>query len=153
MKDLDLIKKLAWTFHKSTGVELDDLIQEAAYAYLKAKKEFKPEKGKFSVFVWICMTNHLKNYLNEIRPNLRKNINLVSFEDVSYAPSYTPSFLFESLGKEAQQIVNIIFTSPKLYYTLDPAQAKKRIIKVMKNKGWDMPAICQGIYDLIIIFS
>ena len=43
MEHINLIRKIAWSFSTSTGLEFEDLFQEAALAYCEALKTFKQE--------------------------------------------------------------------------------------------------------------
>ncbi len=147
MKDLDLIRKIAWSFHTTTNIDIKDLIQEASYAYLKAMQNYDPNRGKASVFVWYAMRNHLNNYIKDFQ------CNYISFEDHKLDIAYSTNFLFESLSKEAQTIAELILSSPKPFITTTPEEAKKRVEKVLVKKGWDIKKIWIGINDLKLAFS
>ena len=67
MKDINLIRKIAWSFHKSTGLDWDDLFQEAALAYLEALQSYDKRKGKLSTHAWHCIVSRLKNYWKKER--------------------------------------------------------------------------------------
>jgi len=59
MKDLNLIRKVAWSFAKSTGQEFDELFSEATLSYMEALQSYNPEKAKLSTWAVKIMTNHL----------------------------------------------------------------------------------------------
>ena len=62
MNDINLIRKIAWSFEATTNVDFDELFCEAALGYLEAIKKYDPTKGKLSAFIWRCMDNQLKLY-------------------------------------------------------------------------------------------
>jgi len=62
MEHLNLLRKIAWTFHKSTGLDWDELFQEASLSYLKALKTYDPEKGKITTYIWCHVMSDLKDY-------------------------------------------------------------------------------------------
>lgn len=63
MKDIGLLRELAWSFHKSTGLDWDDLFQEAALAYLEAYKGYDKSKGKVTTYMWHVITSRLIDYV------------------------------------------------------------------------------------------
>jgi len=62
-ENINLIRKIAWSFHMSSGLDRDDLFQEAVIAYIYALQTYKPDKGKISTYVWNCISNTLNSYL------------------------------------------------------------------------------------------
>lgn len=63
MKDLNLIRKVAWTFTKKTGMDYDELFGEASLAYSEAIHTYDPTRGaKFITHAYTCMRNHLINF-------------------------------------------------------------------------------------------
>lgn len=150
MKNLNLIKKIANAYYVTTGLEFDDLMQEAALAYLKALKTYDPKKGSVSNWAWWCMSNHLKNYIKE---NRDKNITLFSFEEIRYDKKYDPVFFFETLSRDAFTVAETIIKAKNKYCAMDPVTAKSTIAKTMQKKGWDIDKILQAFKDLQLAFS
>jgi DNA-directed RNA polymerase specialized sigma24 family protein len=62
MKNINLIRKVAWSFHQTTGLDWDDLFQESAIAYLEALQTYNKRKGQLSTYTWHCMLSRLRNY-------------------------------------------------------------------------------------------
>lgn len=150
MKDLQLIKKIASAYHVSTGLEFDDLMQEATVAYLQALKTYNPEKGAISTWAWWCMSNHLKNYIKE---NRKKGITLLSFEEIRYDKKYDPVFFFETLSRDAFLIAETVIKAKNKYCAMDPVTAKSTIAKTMQKKGWDIVKVLRAFKDLQLAFS
>jgi RNA polymerase sigma factor (sigma-70 family) len=144
-----LLHKIAYSFHQTTGIELDDLFQEASLAYLEALKNYNPSRGKITTYIWWCIHNHLKIYIdkNSRRPTL------VSFEDIKINPVVINNMLFERLSPEAQQIAKTILDCPRPFITRPPKEAIKRVESVMLSKGWSIQRVQTGIDELKQIFS
>lgn len=150
MENLNLLKKIAWSFHSSTGLDWNDLFQEAYLAYLYALTTYKPESGAhLSTFIWKHVSNQLTTYYNkekrmegsqlEINPSTDKTKkNFTAW--VSDDPVFPEMFL-ESLTTDSQEIVEIIMTSMLKFVRMDRRSAKQRIINVLKNRGWSMTRI------------
>ena len=150
MENILLIRKIAWSFHRSTGSSVDDLFQEASLAYLKALDSYNPSKGAISTYMWYCITSHLKSYLNRER---KMNTPLCSIEEVDIDKPISSPLLFESLTKDAQQIAAVVLKSPKKYSIKPPSLALDRIKRVMQYKGWNKFRISQGMKELKVALS
>ena len=151
MENINLIRKIAWSFHHTTGVEWGDLFQEAALAYCEALERYDPERGKITTYMWWCITSHLKNYLKEQK---KWNGNICSIEDVDVDRPVSPSNRFETLSKEALQIAEVIFSNPCKYSSIDPQSAKKEIAREMiEQKHWSWHRVWIGIQDLKLAFN
>lgn len=65
MENINLIRKIAWKFQKKTGLEFDELFQEAAYGYCLALEDWDEEKSngcKLSSFAYRRMYFRLINF-------------------------------------------------------------------------------------------
>lgn len=151
MENINLIRKIAWSFHLTTGLEWDDLFQEAALAYCEALKNYDSDRGQMTTYMWHCITSHLKNYLKEQE---KQNSHICSIEDVSIDRLVSTYPLFESLSKEAQQIAEVIFNDPCKYLSIIPELAQKKIArKMVKERHWSWHRVWVGIRDLKLAFS
>lgn len=150
MKNINLIRKIAWSFHRTTRLEWDDLFQEAALAYLEALPGYNPEKGRITTYMWRCITSRLKDYLKEERKYKQP---ICSIEDVNVdrPVAYTP--LSESLSNDAQSITDIIRSTPKKFIALTPQLAKRRVIKIMIRKGWSRTRVWRSIQELKLVLN
>jgi len=146
MQDINLIKKLAWSFHRTTNVEWDDLFQEAALAYYEGLTRYDSSKGKISTFMYHHIKNHLINY---VRKHC-KAANKIELMDT--IPNNTSSSIFEQFSKEARTVVDTILDFPRTFDSLKRRNALKRIREVM-GVNHDKHRINMGIKELKIIFS
>lgn len=62
MQDINLIRKMAWSFSKTTNAEYEELLSEAAIAYLEALESYDPSKSKLSTWTWRIMRNRLADF-------------------------------------------------------------------------------------------
>jgi RNA polymerase sigma factor (sigma-70 family) len=154
MENLNLIRKIAWSFHHTTGLEFDDLLQEATWAYLHALKTYDPKRGRITTYVWVHITSHLKNYLKQEN---KHNDPIDFIEDIEIEMldhSYvTPTPFWESLSQDAQEVAEMVITSPKPFITHGKPKARKRVKQVMINRGWDLNRMCIAIKELQLLYS
>ena len=150
MENINLIRKIAWSFHNTTGHNWDDLFQEAALAYCIALKKYDPKKGKLTTYMWWCITSHLKDF---VKDQHKKTGFLDSIEEVCIdKPASSPSFL-DSLGREARDIVDVILSSPAEFDMLRPKKAQQKVMNKLRGRRWSMQKITQGIMELKLVLN
>ena len=147
-ENISLIRKIAWSFHTTTGVELEELCAEATLAYLESLQKYDPNRGvKITTFAWWYIHSHLKNYL---KINA-KHIHTPSTDDV-YADRPVASVPFwESLSEEAQQIADVILTAPRVFIDIDCQEVEQRVINILTRQGWNVKKIQEGLTELTTI--
>lgn len=150
MNEINLIRKIAWSFHHATGIELDELFSEACLAYCQALKSYDPKRGRITTYVWYCIHSHMKNYLDKFH---RRQPKLLSFEDLKFDKEQSVEQLFESLSPEASEIARMILRMPKKFAVMKPGDARQRVIHIMKKQGWAWDRIAVGMHDLKLAFS
>lgn len=141
MENINLMRKLAWSFHYSTGLNFEDLLSEAYCAYYMAKKEYTPRKGKFSTWIWECIENHLINYCKQERFSPMYNfINLEDANNMLIAPeSRTKDDFLEflmSLPKDCQHVAHIATSKKFMENQMGNKQARGIIYKTLREEGW-----------------
>jgi DNA-directed RNA polymerase specialized sigma subunit len=62
---LNLIRKIAWSFYSSTGIEWQELFSEASLQYCEALKSYDPEKGRITTHLWNCIKSGLINFVKK----------------------------------------------------------------------------------------
>ena len=151
MENINLIRKIAWSFHEKTGLDWDDLFQEAAIGYIEAIKTHDPKRGKITTHAWYCISNRLKNYLI-----LEKKYSdpLISIEDTGLKnqPAPTNSFL-DQLSLEGQKISELILSRPEEFNCESPKNAKIKAVKKLRDIGIPWSKIWIGVKDLKLAIS
>jgi RNA polymerase sigma factor (sigma-70 family) len=146
MENEKILKKLAWSYSTTTGVEFDDLFQEACIAYLEALKTFDPQKSKLSTYVWHCVSAHLKNYIKLEKIHMGQTS--IEEPEVVNKPGLSVSNFFDALSFEAQQIAKIIFERSGFYTVADRETVSKKITQTMIRRGWNEKKIQIGLQEL-----
>ncbi len=151
MENINLIRKIAWSFHKTTGLDWDDLFQEAALAYCRAMKTYDPKRGAISTYMWWSITSHLKNYL---RQELNHSKQLTNIEEVPLfeLPKTTNPFN-DRISREALLIASVILNRPRKYDSISPKQTKHRVTRILQRRGISLQMIWIGMKDLKLAFK
>jgi DNA-directed RNA polymerase specialized sigma24 family protein len=146
MKNYELLlRKLANSFAFTTGLDPDDLYQEASLAYLEALQSYDPSRGALTTHIWHCVSNHLKTVISDEN---RQRCTSLDGVDVSYS---SPPF-WEKLNKEAQIIADVILSKPE-YVAMKQEDAQIDIVRTMLEKGWNWSKIMLGMKDLRKIYA
>jgi RNA polymerase sigma factor (sigma-70 family) len=148
-KYLNLIRKIAWSFHKSTGIDWDDLFSEAVDCYFKALEHYDPKKSAITTFMYQYITNGLINYVNK-QKEINEPLTSIDVEDFYYLPFHNPTPFWESLTKDAQRIAELIYKYSQYFVCLDSEQAEQRVIQIMTHSklGWSKERTLAGLKDL-----
>lgn len=144
IENINLIRKIAWSFHTTTGIELEELCAEATLAYLESLKKYDPSRGKITTYAWWYIHCHLKNYLK----SQAKHNHTPSIDDVYADKPVTNTPFWESLSQEAQQIADLILSAPRLFMCLDSEETAQRVANILTRQGWSAKKINTGLYDL-----
>jgi RNA polymerase sigma factor (sigma-70 family) len=150
MENTQLLRKIAWSFSKRTRVEFDDLLQEANLAYLEAIKTHDPLKSRLSTYVWNCVQNHLTNYIKQEL----KHTSVKTDEELEIPVVYSES-IFDSMTKEAKEVVNIILDSPweLLGISNYRVAVRRKVRDILYNKGWEKKKVKKVFELLKVVYS
>lgn len=146
MENINLIRAIAWSFHRTTGINYQELFSEASVGYYEAIQAFSPDKQcKLTSFAQNIMKRRLINFCkNEIKHTI------TDFPE-QYEPHYTPSISFEEKMEEwppdCQYLIKEIMKNPvwfigktpnfKRKLKKPPKTPKGRVKKYLRDKGWE----------------
>lgn len=146
MENLNLIRALAWKFHKRTGIDIEELTAEASLAYCEAITAYHPDKGcKLSSYAWLVIRNHLINVCK--REDRTKKL-FVQNENPEMIPDTdVPEDFVEYIKrwpKDYQEIAFIILaeperflgTTPNFKRQTGPSTPKRRLRQALRERGW-----------------
>lgn len=166
---MDAIRKLAWSFHYTTGLEFEELVGEASLAYAEALQDFDPDKEvKVLTYCYGRMKNHLISYCRGQK--YRKYITDYEEEHSGiYEHSMENSMLDKFTGK-AREVVEWIIEealSPAQILTRtkgdiqhkelnesiinwdgNPKTIRGEISKFLRAKGWKYTAIWDTMREI-----
>jgi DNA-directed RNA polymerase specialized sigma subunit len=151
MNELNLIRQRAWSFHKSTGIDWEELFSEACLAYSEALFNYDSKRGRITTYVYHCINSHLINYIRELQ---RKHIEMISLEEINLDIPMNFYHLIDQLSREAAEIVQLILNEPCKYSLMNSDEAKKEVAaEMLKINGYTMKHVWSGIRDLKLEFS
>lgn len=147
--NINLIRKIAWSFYHTTGIDWDDLFQEAAIAYLEGLKTYDSDQGAISTYMWKTITSRLINYIKE-EQRFSKGFQLI--EEYPPIVHHDDNFL-QGLTKDAEEIANIVLNSSKRFGELKYSDVRDRVYHLMRVREWTFPRITQALKELELACS
>jgi RNA polymerase sigma factor (sigma-70 family) len=145
MENLNLIRKIAQSFAETSGIDYDDLCQEASLAYLEAMTTYDSSKGKISTYVWHCIHNRLKNYLKQEEKN-----KALSFDEIEVSLTTRQIPFWEKLSSDAQKLANIVLASPDKFLKL---RKTSRLQAIKDEIQWKKPKFEKVLSEIKFNFS
>ncbi len=147
MKNLRLIYKLAWSFHYTTNIELDELIGELSLLYAEALNEYdSSKKVKFTTFAYSFMRNGIINYLKKQKQQKMVYLDDLSYFDTKTSQSCTFDEMMEIIKQwpEAnQELIEFVLDNFDELDEMPPKFARGAIVRELREKGWKW----QNIWD------
>lgn len=154
--NVNLIRKIAWSFHKTTGIEWEELFAEALFKYILLLKENELEedesKGKISTYIWTSISNSLKTYIEQYGKINQPLEHLEDFDAINWNSTNHPPF-WECLNSEAQSVANLILKYSEHFVCLTPEQVKQRVMNILSKRGWSDDKILYGLSALEKAFN
>jgi hypothetical protein len=150
-----LIKKISWSWHKTTGIELETLIAEANLAFAECQNNHNPKRGKFSTLLYHAIESHFKNIITKQHIQRYDGVE-ISMEDIALTSKYNQEKecilrdTISKLSKEAREIISIVFDAPADLIAMlpKPRLNKHRLTKYLRLKGWKIPAILRTFNEI-----
>jgi len=143
--ELNIVRKVVWSYARSTGLDFDELCSEAYLAYLEAAPSYDPSIGKKTTFIWRVVQNHINNLLKknakeiatdkEAMETLLEGREELGPEQIIIAEECWEE-LFNSLSPEAKMIFFLLNSSEVYINTDKPREARGIIARELKAWGW-----------------
>lgn len=143
--ELNIVRKVVWSYARSTGLDFDELCSEAYLAYLEAAPFYDPTKGKKSTFIWNVVRNHINSLLKakkeipvdkEAMETLLEGREELDPERIIIAEECWEE-LFNSLSPEAKMICLLVNNGEVYLNTDKPREARGIIARELKARGWN----------------
>lgn len=144
LNHLKMIKKIAYSFHVSTGIEFEDIYQQACVEWIDKVHTWDSSKCKISTYMWNVLVNNLTTYTNK----LKKHREPLEEFTVKFDEAVSSNYLFEKLPFEALAIVDLVAFNPSEFLFVDKSQAINKIEDKMVKSGWNLGQIRYGVKEI-----
>lgn len=124
MENINLIRSIAWSYHKTTGLPYEDLYSEASLGYCEALNKYKPTHNcKLTSYAYRLMKNKLTNFVNK---EMRYVVGLPEIE-ISQQHEKSFSDIIEDWPEDCQLMVHMIIKHENQFFNHTPNFKRKYI--------------------------
>lgn len=146
-KHINLIRHIAWQFHRRTGIEWQELFSQACLAYCECLKSYKKDKGAKTTWVYTAMKNDLINFCKREHRNQYPTGVDDWFED-SLIPMYEFFEQEMNLSEDTKEIIQMVREEPERY-----KGTPREVVGLIRNdlrvhKSWAWQRIWKGMSNL-----
>jgi len=139
----NLIRKMAWSYNRTTGMEMEELVSEGNEVFVRCLKKYN-EKSLFSTFLHNSLKNHFNNLIKKGMAHKNTGITQALNEFIpDNKELQEDSCIFKSkisaLSNTAKEITDIIFNAPADLLRMFPKAflSKHQLTTYLKKKGWN----------------
>ena len=159
MENINLIRTIAWSFHRTTGLDYQELFSEACVGYYEAVQAYnKNENCKLTTLAYTIMQNKLKLFCASEQKH-----RVTDFPE-GYDCEYLSSESFEERLQEwppdCRYLAEVILSCPA-FFTQEtpnlkrrktkPKTVKRRIRKYLIDRGWKGHRIEDTMEDIVAL--
>lgn len=167
---LNLMRKIAWSFHRTTGLPFEDLLSASYECFIYAKNTYQPDRGAFSTHLSCVARNRLIHWCHTAykmtehnfarqpsTPFLWEAAHLLS-EQTDYQDPERVCIVKQALRdlpSEAKMIAKMVLDSPAEFLACGdrPKLARGLVKNKLREMGWTWSAIWKGFRDLKSVLS
>lgn len=150
-KYLELIYKLSWSFHKTTGVPFEDLVSTAQIAFYEHHKYYNCEKSDYVTHLYLAVMSELSEFVTTSNNTVEGMPHLPFAETIDRRdPEKVCLFKdrLQQLSSEAQEICCLILNSPGDFIDSRPKIARGFVYKKLRQLGWSWPKIWNSFREI-----
>ena len=151
-----MIMKIAHSYNKTTGMNVEDLISEGNLVFVERLKNFDPEKSKFSTFLYESINARFKN-LNK-RQHLQKYDGVKVEVDMANKQESGDNIenncilknSIEILSKDAKMVVSIVLNAPADLLSMlpKPSLSRFQLTTYLLKLGWKKKEINKSYKEI-----
>lgn len=137
---LNIIRSLAWSFHRTTGLDFEELFNEACFHYCRACTQYKGNKGtKFTSFLYPAIRSGLIDFSASEMEWLNCKHELVA--EGSQIPVYE---YWNELHADILEIIDWIQENDEKLARISPKKARGLVLNHFRDQGWTWPRIWEA---------
>ena len=148
-----LIYKIAWHWHRKTGIDFEELVSEGNVAFCNAKNGFNADKNiKFCTYLYTILKNAMKDFVDKQKQNVDFCEIEFGFEDKN---NKFQIHLFENLSNDSKIIVRTIINPPEEIIKWaqkdkwpKKRDGKKHLSRYFREKGWKFQDIWNSFNEI-----
>jgi len=137
--ELNLLRHLAWSFHRTTGIEYDELFSQATLTYcelisgnLCGAEEHDPTISKHTTYVYHIIRNHLIWWCDYQFRRMPVDVD-IDYLPVTTVPVYE---YFSNMDPDVKKAFEILVSMFENEDFTNGRAAKSRLTYELRQRGW-----------------
>jgi DNA-directed RNA polymerase specialized sigma24 family protein len=163
---IGMMKRLAYSFHSTTGLPFDELLSSAFLAFAHCRQTYDPNKAAFSTYLYHAAKTrmidfcHSAYHINLEDPNMKRQPSSPYLYEAAMALSHQtnhqdPEYLcmfkdsLKNMSEEAQQVCEMIFESPAEFLAQSKPKLSRGVVyRKLREKGWSWSKIWNSFREI-----
>lgn len=151
MNAIAIAHKLALSYNRTTGIEVEELVSEAYLEYLIWEPQYNPEKSAKSTFAWMVMEGKMKDMAARAKKAPIADSDFIDTCSTAIGNPETRYLFIDSLKElsaDAFEVCQMIFEAPMDFIQDTPRASRKTLADFLRNEGWTFIRIENVIREL-----
>ncbi len=148
--------KIAWSFHNTTRVDIEELISEAKLSALEGLLSYDNQKAShISTYIYVRITNRLIAFINIEKRYYKPDPDIFDFNQMECFPCIDNSIglseddlITKHLNGDGQKVAEIIQNNKEKLAGLPPKMMRGVIVKLLREDQWSWPRIWRNIREM-----
>lgn len=147
-KDKELIlRKIAHSFHKTTGLDSDELYSEAVLMYLEIKRKIPDtSKKRIHPYIYRCIYNHLIDVCKKEKEY--KNMFIFGNNSCQIPIPNNENFEILDFSILSQKLIKFIQDDFIVDFSISPRNIRGILFRELRKANWKHQHIWQSFYEL-----
>jgi len=129
-EDINLLRSLCWSFHHTTGIHFEDLLDAALDKYYEVIEEYDPKRAKRSTYLFMVMKSFLIWWTQRRREWPVTDIDIVGYTKTPFYEYFT------QIDKDVREVFDIVLSSPEEFNSVTPRTARSKLTFILREKEW-----------------
>jgi len=150
----DLIFDSAWSFQRSHGGDIEELIAESNKIFVLTYHSYNEDFSKFTYWLVFNIKHGLKEFTKHEWRQSHPSLNRIVKHDpykCEYAETFSVIELLDEIGKDAETILQLFTETPKEVFTStlrERIYIKNRIKNRLRQMGWTIRRIKKTLEEI-----
>ncbi len=146
----NMIYKIAWSFHKTTGIDFKELESESNWLFVRAagKWDGRRKKAKFSTYLYRVLTNGLIRFVNKWGKFHPPEEVIESYE-ILIKGCDKETRILSKLSDEGKEVAQMLLNIPsETLEIISPRKIRGDLRRELRFQGWSFPLINKTISEI-----
>lgn len=153
-----MLYKLAWATSNKYHIPFEEVRSEAYFLFMKACRNYKPKRGKFSSWCYLVVSMYLKTFIMKRSEDRLTFVEEVGDDLMGAAPAKDEGVerikLVEDISSDAKEIISLLVETPRelmVLATATPREFVKKVKDYLIQKGRTAEQVDNARKELVLV--